>query len=119
MDDTDRTDRSTYAPFILMDRGGYRSLLLTDEHMAAKFAVFEELGEDGWSGNGYDWNSLAQVVVAERLPQWQAQLSFDSEAGMFSAQGSREALQALGAAMQAVFRDDAQIRDLLTRAELD
>jgi hypothetical protein len=119
MDDTDRTDRSSYAPFILMERGGYRSLLLTDEHMAAKFHVFEALGEDGWSGNGYDWNSIAQVVVAERLSELEGQLSFDPEAGMFSAQGSRAALESLGRTLQAVFNDEDQIRDLLSRAQLD
>ncbi|RDZ26665.1 Imm51 family immunity protein [Lysobacter silvisoli] len=115
----DRTDRSSYAPFILMDRNGHRSLLLAEPGMEAKQHLFAEREDQGWSGNGYDWGSLAQVVVAERLPQLQGRLRFDPEAGMLSVTGERADLEALGAAMRAVYRDDDALRDLLSRAELD
>lgn len=117
MSDDDRTDRTSYAPFILMDRGGYRSLLLTEPGMEAKMHVFAE--REGWSGNGYDWGSLTQALVAERLPQLQGRLAFDPEAGMLSVAGARADLEALGTAMRAVYRDEAALRDLLSRAERD
>lgn len=115
----DRTDRNSYAPFILMDRGGYRSLLLAEPGMEAKAHVFAERAAEGWSGNGYDWGSIAQVVVAERLPQLQGRLSFDPEAGMLSVSGERADLETLGTALRAVYRDDNDLRELLARAELD
>ena len=46
-------------------------------------------------------------------------ITFDPEAGMFSAQGSKSALERLGTEMHAVFHDDAVIRELLGRAEID
>lgn len=113
------TDKSTYAPFTLLDTGEHCSLLLSDEHMMAKVHVFEELGDEGWSGNGYDWNSIAQVVVSEELPDLAEQLEFDPEAGMFCALGPRDALEQLGAAMASAYSSEERLRDLLSRAELD
>lgn len=115
----DRTDDSTYAPFILMDTGVYRSLILSDRHMLTKSYIFDERADEGWCGNGYDWSAIAQVVLAEQLPNLADELTFDPEAGMFSAGGSRSALEQLGHAMHTVFHNDDVIRDLLSRAELD
>lgn len=115
----ERTDDSTYAPFVLMDTGVYRSLLLSDRHMLIKSHIFDERADEGWCGNGYDWNAIAQVVLAEQLPDLANELSFNPEAGMFSVSGSRSALEKLGVAMHAVFHNDNAIRDLLSRAELD
>lgn len=114
-----KIDRVTYAPFILSDEGKYGSLLLSDQHMVDKFHVFEELADDGWSGNGYDWNSIAQVIVSEQLPDLESQIEFDPEAGMFSARGPHSAVAQLAVAMSSAFRDDSILRDLLSRAELD
>lgn len=113
------TDKSTYAPFTLLDTGKHRSLLLSEDDMMAKVHVFEELGDEGWSGNGYDWNSIAQVVVSEELPGLAKQLEFDPEAGMFCALGPRKALERLGAAMASAYNSEERLRDLLSRAELD
>ncbi|WKJ89204.1 Imm51 family immunity protein [Methylomonas montana] len=115
----DKTDKISYAPFILLDSGEYGSLILSDQHMIEKFHVFEERADEGWNGNGYDWNSIAQVIVAEQLPDLQDELDFDPEAGMFSAQGSRSALERFGKAMSSAFHNDEVLRDLLSRAELD
>jgi len=118
MEANDKTDKITYAPFILMD-GKYRSLFLTDMEMEKKVHIFDERSDEGWTGGGYDWNSLAQVIVDEQLSDLKPELSFDPEAGTFSASGPREALERLGKAMCAVFHNDDSIRDLLTRAKLD
>ena len=112
------TDKETYHPFILMD-DEYRSLFMSDRHMVSKQHLFHERAEEGWEGNGYDWTSIARVLVDESLPQLNGDVSFDPEAGMFSAQGSLDTLQTLGAEMKAVYEDDDRIRDLLSRAELD
>ena len=111
-------DKETYAPLILMT-GEYESLFMSDSHMVKWFPIFEERAEEGWTGSGYDWTSLARVLISEQLPEIESQIDYDPEAGMFSAQGPLEALKALGAAMQDLYNDEAMIRDLLTRAELD
>ncbi|MDD3484179.1 Imm51 family immunity protein [Azovibrio restrictus] len=113
------TDKATYAPFILLESQEFRSLMLSDLDMEERFHVFEERSDEGWSGNGYDWNSIAQVIMSEQLPDLMESISFDPEAGMFSAQGPRAALERLGAAMSSAFRDEEILRDLLSRAELD
>lgn len=119
MTDADLTDRTTYAPFILMDAKGHRALLLTDEHMLEKTHVFEERADEGWSGNGYDWTSVADVIVAERMPELDGALERDPEAGMLSVIGPRAALERLGTELAQAFRDEDRLRDLLSRAVLD
>jgi hypothetical protein len=119
MSDSDRTDKSSYAPFILADNGKYRSLILTDRDMIARAHVFEERKAEGWIGSGYDWTSVARVLLIEQLPDLESNISFDPEAGMFSAGGPRPALERLAAAMLAAFESDEILRDLLSRAELD
>jgi len=110
------TDRSSYAPFILM-KGKYLSLFLSDRDMPARAGVFAE--KPGWEGNGYDWTAVARVILDERLPDIKDRVEFDPEAGMFSAQGPLDALEKLGAEMKRAFDDEHLLRDLLSRAELD
>jgi Immunity protein 51 len=119
MPDSDRTDKSSYAPFILVDRGKHKSLILTDRDMIAKAHVFEERKAEGWIGNGHDWTSIAQVLLTEQLPDLQSNISFDPGAGMFSASGARPALERLATVMLAAFESDEILRGLLSRAELD
>jgi hypothetical protein len=114
----DDTDKVTYSPFILWRGEARSSLILVDRDMLARSHVFEERSE-GWLGNGYDWTSIARVVVEERLPDLKGDLNFDPEGGMFVATGPIEALRRLGAEMKKVFDDEASIRDVLGRAELD
>jgi hypothetical protein len=113
----DDADKVTYSPFVLLSGEG-QSLILSDGNMLAHTHIFEERS-DGWLGNGYDWTSIARVVVEERLPDLRDDLIFDPEAGMFVAIGSIEALRRLGEEMKKVFDDEASIRDILGRAELD
>jgi hypothetical protein len=86
--------------------------------MMAKSHIFEER-RGGWLGNGHDWTSIAEVVVAERLPHVKTSLSFDSEAGMFVARGPLPALKSLAEQMALVFHDEVQLRDVLSRAVPD
>jgi hypothetical protein len=117
MSETEDAGRMAYAPFIFVEGDKSCSIILTGDHMVEKCPVFEEL--EGWAGNGYDWASLARTVIAEELPQLTNAVSFDPEADMFVAYGPRDAIQSLAPVMQAVFRDDSRLRDLLSRSELD
>ncbi len=110
-------DHTTFAPFIFLDKDGRCQLLLLDNPMLEKFPVFQE--REGWLGNGYDWTLIARTVLADQLPHLQDVLSFHPEAGMFLAYGSRVAVQSLGTQMQAVFRDDSKLRDVLSRSKRD
>ena len=110
---------SPYSPFILSEYNGKFSLLLSDMQFEEKIPVFEQLAEDGWSGNGYDWTSIADLVLQEQLPQLLGRVSFDSEAGMMCALGSKPDLEKFAVAMAKVFHCDDAIRDALKRAQID
>ncbi len=112
------TDKSIYAPFILKT-GLHPSLSMSDKDMSLRESVFEERKDEGWSGNGYDWTSIAPVIIGEKLPDLEGRLQFDPEAGMFSAIGPIEALEHLGAEMKRVFDDENLLRNVLSHAELD
>jgi hypothetical protein len=113
----DGTDKVTCSPFILSSEEARSTLILSDRDMVARTHVFEE--KSGWLGSGYDWASIARVVVQERLPDLMDDLIFHPEAGMFVATGSIEAVKRLGEEMKKVFDDEASIRDILGHAELD
>lgn len=113
------TENSPFSPFVLCEYNGNHSLILSDMEMEAKMPVFEEQAESGWNGNGYDWTSITNVVIAERIPELRERISFDSEAGMLCALGAKDDLVVLANAMVKVFNSDEQLRDLLSRAELD
>jgi len=111
------TDSTTFFPFVLID-GQCRALVMFDDHMAFKCHIFAEQLRDGWTGNGDDWTALAQVIVAKQLSSGAGQVTYDSDALMFSARGSRTTLEKLGCELQAVFRSDDAIRDLMLHVTL-
>jgi hypothetical protein len=117
MSETEDIDRTTFAPFIFLDKEAGSQLLLFDKPMLEKFHVFQE--REGWLGNGFAWTAIARNVVAEQLPHLQDVLSFNPETGMFAAYGPRAALQSLGEHLCAVFRDDSKLRSVLSRSKLD
>ena len=82
--------------------------------------VFDTRQEEGFLGNGYDWNSLATVFLEEKMPELVDALSFDSEAGLFSI-GSEdvEAVKKFAVGFKAMCDDESEITDLLSRATLD
>ena len=82
--------------------------------------VFDTRQEEGFLGNGYDWNSLATVFLEEKMPELVDALSFDSEAGLFSI-GSEdvEAVKKFAVGFKALFDDESEMTDLLSRATLD
>ena len=82
--------------------------------------VFDTRQEEGFLGNGYDWNSLATVFLEEKMPELVDALSFDSEAGLFSI-GSEdvEAVKKFAIRFKAMCDDESEMMDLLSRAILD
>ena len=82
--------------------------------------VFDTRQEEGFLGNGYDWNSLATVFLEEKMPELVDSLSFDSEARLFSI-GSEdvEAVKKFAVGFKAMCDDESEMTDLLSRAILD
>ena len=82
--------------------------------------VFDTRQEEGFLGNGYDWNSLATVFLEEKMPELVDALSFDSEEGLFSI-GSEdvEAVKKFAIRFKALCDDESEMMDLLSRATLD
>jgi hypothetical protein len=76
--------------------------------------VIEELGHEA---NGYFWAGVAHYLVQTQAPALAEHISYDPEAGMFSAYGeSRDALEALAALMRPVTTDAVRVRRLVTEA---
>ena len=99
------------------DVGASLVLWLNEDY---KQNVFDTRQEDGFIGNGYDWNSLAAVFLEEKMPELVDALSFDSEAGLFSI-GSEdvEVVKKFALGFKAMCDDDSEMTDLLSRAILD
>ena len=78
--------------------------------------VFDTRQEEGFVGNGYDWNSLANVFLEENIPELMEVLSFDSEEGLFSI-GSEdvEAVKKFAIGFKALCDDESEMVDLFTR----
>ena len=92
-------------------------LWLNEEY---KQNVFDTRQEEGFVGNGYDWNALATVFLEEKMQELMEVLSFDSEAGMFAI-GSEdvEAVKQFALGFKALCDDESEMTDLFSRATLD
>ena len=92
----------------MSDVGGYK------QH------IFDERADDGFEGGGYDWQSLAVVFLSERLPRLKDKIEMDSEGSMFCVYSQdRKALEDFAIAFHMVCENEAEMRDLFSRAELD
>ena len=92
-------------------------LWLNEEY---KQNVFDTRQEEGFVGNGYDWNALATVFLEEKMQELMEVLSFDSEAGMFAI-GSEdvEAVKQFALGFKALCDDESEMTNLFRRATLD
>lgn len=106
-------------PFIIVEQdNGGKSVILNAGSYKAE--VFAEREDEGFEGGGYDWASLAAVFLEERMPHLAGIIRFDPEADMFCAYSSDgAALVEFAYAFKQACEDDALIRDLFSRAELD
>lgn len=106
-------------PFVLVqhDNGNVSMILNVGEYKAE---LFESRADEGFEGNGYDWGSLAAVFLEETMPELAGVIRFDPEGSMFCAYSNqREAMYRFAAGFKQACEDDARIRDLFARAELD
>ncbi len=107
----------TIAPFFVSEYEGTYSLCL--EAGSYLTELFETRADEGFLGNGYDWESLAQVFLDEIYEEDADDFEFDSEAGMFCVYSDdEESLAKFALAFKNACEDAALISDLFTRAEL-
>jgi hypothetical protein len=106
MDPADQA--AAMAPLYLIEPNAphtHWTLCLADTH--SPIELFEE---EGHSGNGYAWDSVARVTI-KRAKLSAAGIDFDSEGGTFVALGeSRDALIALGRELASLLRDPDSLR---------
>lgn len=117
--DTNTEDFDTaIEPFFWVEHDGSVSVCLDAGEY--KSEVFRSREDEGFEGSGYDWSSLARVFLNEREPGLAGLVDFDSEASMFCAYSSNaDALKSFILSFRKACDDDALLRDLLSRAELD
>ena len=108
------------APFYWywVEYSGYYTLCLDAGDY--KSEIFESRYEEGFEGNGYDWQSLAVVFMDEKMPEIKEDIFQNSEGGTLCLQSrNKVALEQFALAFKAACEDDFLIRDLFSRAELD
>ncbi len=82
--------------------------------------IFETRADEGFEGSGYDWASLADVFLNEKMAELKEVINFDPEGSMFCAYSAdKTALQKFTLAFKEACEDDECIQDLFSRAELD
>ncbi|MBX0290366.1 immunity 51 family protein [Hymenobacter sp. HSC-4F20] len=85
-----------------------------------KTDVFKARADEGFEGSGYDWASLAQVFLQEKMPQLVGTVKFDPEGSMYCAYSSdKAALKQFALAFKEAVEDEDVIHDLFSRAQLD
>lgn len=81
--------------------------------------VFDSRSDEGFEGNGYDWENLAMVFIEEEMPDLTDKVEFDSEAGMFCALSKdSEALQRFVLEFKKVCEDKVMIMDLFGKLKV-
>lgn len=100
------------------DDNSYSVILEVGEY---KVDLFETRADEGFEGNGYDWQSLASVFLKEELSDLMNLIHFDSESSTFYAysDNNKEALKHFVLAFRTACENDELIRDVFSRAELD
>lgn len=116
----DKIFQKQIAPFFWVDLGGgkYSVCLYSGGYLGQVFAT---RADEGFNGNGYDWDSLAAVFLEEKCDaKLQDNIQLDSEAGMFSANSmDADALREFVLSFKAACEDKKIILDLFSRAEHD
>ena len=111
-------------PFYLWDYNNTISLCLGDlteasDKTAFKWEIFISRTDEGFIGSGYDWLSLAQVFLAEKMPELKGRIDFDNTSGecfcaMFT---NEETLKKFALEFRAMCDDDKLMRNLFSKAK--
>ena len=112
------------APFNLLvydeDSKNVRGSLIYYPDGEYRQEVFDTREEEGFEGNGYDWESLALVFLEEKMPELSDAIDFDPEGSMFCAYSSKvDALSRFALGFKEFCDDIESMKDLFSRAELD
>ena len=79
--------------------------------------MFEDKGYDG---GGYGLHGVAGTVIRMRAPELKGEISFNSEASLFSAKSSsRQALAELSELMSEAIERPALLREAIEKADPD
>jgi hypothetical protein len=85
-----------------------------------KHELFQARANEGFCGNGYDWESLAKVFLQKQKPELASVIDFDSEAGMFCALSKDSAaLRLFATSFKKACEDDILIAKLFSEAVLE
>ncbi|MER7589611.1 Imm51 family immunity protein [Micromonospora sp. NPDC127501] len=80
--------------------------------------VDDLIRELGHEPNGYFWEGVAQLLVSTEAQTLEGRFDYDSEAGMFCADGTdRSALEELAVQMNVVVTDGERLRRLVLEAK--
>lgn len=109
-------EESELAPCRLVDHGEGRFSLCFDDFRMPQVPLFESRG---LQGGGYTWEAVVSSLVKLKRPDLESDLTYDSEAGMFVALGSRESLKAVATLIQKAISDPALLRDAVDHADPD
>ena len=105
-------------PFFYVEGDTWASVCLNVSEY--KDEIFQTRAGEGFTGNGYDWASLAQVFLAEQRADLLDKVQFDPESSMFCAYShDKAALQDFALAFKHACEDEVLIADLFSRAQLD
>ncbi|MBR0485425.1 MAG: hypothetical protein IJJ69_11730 [Oscillospiraceae bacterium] len=118
MDFTSEKFQRKIEPFRFSADEEQASLMLEagNGYLADLFAV---RADDGFVGNGYDWEALAEIFLAEVYEGDDDSFEFDSEADMFVVYSEdAESLADFALAFKDACEDAGLIADLFSRAEL-
>ncbi len=118
MDFTSEKFQRKIEPFHFSSDEEQASLMLEagSGYLADLFATREE---DGFVGNGYDWEALAEIFLAEVYEGEDDSFEFDSEADTFIVYSEDgQSLADFALAFKDACEDANLIADLFSRAEL-
>lgn len=105
-------ETQTYPPFVLID-GRHRLLYMAENDMLEKQHIFYEHHYAGWEGNGFDWTSIAMVLIKEQMPDLEPLVEYESDMDTFSASGPLDALIRLGQAMKAIYHNEPRLKEII------
>jgi len=104
-------------PFEIAHDGKNTSLVMP-EVGDYKQHIFCERSDDGFEGNGYDWESLAMVLLDERFRKFKNEIKMASESGMFCMYSkNKKIIEDFAIAFHAICENESEMRDLFSRAE--
>ncbi len=118
MDFTSENFKRRIEPFKFSSQDGQHMLYL-DTADGYLETVFKTRADDGFEGNGYDWEALAEIFLAEIYEGEDDSFEFDCEAGAFIVYSEDgKSLAEFALAFKEACEDSNLIADLFSRAEL-